>query len=96
MQTVRGTITSVMPTMVRGVGSRGPVREGGYLFIKDADGVDRFAHRSELESGIELSEALVGLQVEFVPVVHPKGPRALSVRLCSGSPDSGPSISHPV
>ena len=61
----------------------------GFCFIRDEEGVDRFAHRSELP-GIEITESLVGLLVEFTPAVHAKGPRCLGVKLLTEAPTTRP------
>jgi cold shock CspA family protein len=57
---------------------------GGFFFIHaDEPGLghaERFAHRTALQD-IELSQDLVGLLVEYTPAMHPKGLRAVQVRL---------------
>lgn len=61
-----------------------PLLEGdmvdGYGFISGKDGTDYYFHRTALP-GRDLSDTLLGLHVEFDPVAHDKGPRAINVRL---------------
>ena len=58
------------------------VTEKQYGFVRGADGVEYFFHKSGLEATTEAFEALgVGQRVAFTPVAGPKGPRAVEVRV---------------
>ena len=86
---LRGQIRHVVPTTVDEAGKR----HGGFGFARcdgviegdlDPDqpspiGVDHFTHLRD--TGASSIEQMVGKRVSFVPVAHPKGPRATEVEV---------------
>jgi cold shock CspA family protein len=61
-----GTITNV-------------VRDRGFGFIIDDNGLNRFFHLAELR-GWAFEDVQVGDKVIFMPEASPRGPRAVAVR----------------
>lgn len=57
------------------------VGDKGFGFIRgDADGVERFFHRSALDLGMQFHDLREGQRVEFDEEPGQKGPRAGNVR----------------
>jgi len=53
----------------------------GYCFIRDEEGISRFAHARAFVDPVSFDLAREGQAVEFTPVIDPKGLRAQHVRL---------------
>lgn len=54
-------------------------------FIRGDDGASRFFIASGLQmSTLKFDEIRVGMNVEFTPIEHPKGLRAIEVRVLGG------------
>ncbi len=56
--------------------------EKGFGFIKDASGISRFFHISDL---VDLNEVKIGAIVEFDPTTNDKGERASQVKIVSAT-----------
>ena len=51
-------------------------------FIEGEDGTERFFIPSSLQkTTCKFEDLAVGQKVQFVPIVHPKGPRAIEIRV---------------
>lgn len=54
-------------------------------FIRGEDGISRFFIPTGLQqTTIRFDEVKVGMRVEFTEIDHPKGPRAIEVRVVNG------------
>lgn len=58
------------------------VSDRGFGFINDTDGRELFFHQSGLIEA-KFSDLTEGTQVEFEVENSPKGPRAVSVKICA-------------
>jgi CspA family cold shock protein len=56
------------------------VRDHGFGFIRAADGIDLFFHRSEIED-VSFGSLKEGQEVEFKVSLSPKGLKATKVKL---------------
>ena len=56
------------------------VRDHGFGFIKAADGIDLFFHRSEIED-VSFASLQEGQKVEFKVSLSPRGLKATKVKL---------------
>ena len=52
----------------------------GFGFVKGADGVERFFHRSQVVPARDFDLMAPGMGVEFDHAEHAKGPRAVNVQ----------------
>jgi CspA family cold shock protein len=59
------------------------VADKGFGFIRGQDGVERFFHRSAVESSVNFNSLATGQRVSFEDEPSPKGPRARRVSLAS-------------
>tara|TARA_R110000824_G_scaffold68893_1_gene177641 strand:- start:1048 stop:1287 length:240 start_codon:yes stop_codon:yes gene_type:complete len=53
----------------------------GYCFIRDEEGISRFAHARAFIDPVTFDKAREGQGVSFTPVVHERGLRAIDVIL---------------
>jgi cold shock CspA family protein len=69
-------MTGVIVSVVR----KSPKTPGGYFFIRDEDGHERFAHHRSL-IGIKFRSLEVDMRVEFRPVTVEQGLRAEDIQV---------------
>ncbi len=69
-------------TVVRIPKDRNTGMTKGFMFVKGDDGIERFVHRSGLQtSTLSFERFTEGQHVEFTPLDDaPKGPRAIELR----------------
>lgn len=65
---VRGTVKAVFPSR-------------SYFWIAGEDGVDYYAHVSNLQDGVRLDELRIGDSCIFVPEVRKRGPAAFNIEM---------------